>query len=180
MSADRVVGFYSGGVDDRGRTLQEIWRWSDQALEEVHDYIQWVFPTPQPSAVNPSAPLVTPETTRAFHARAELRRALGHSLDRMLAFYGLRRGAVADPLRIETAPERFPERAPHWLWPGNHNHLRLTRILQSLSSLGLTDEARALQRCLVRDVYEGPGRGKITDDTYRFWLRAVTPAVLPG
>ncbi len=180
MSADRVVGFYSGGLDDRGRTLQEIWTWSDEELEQVHDYIQWVFPTPQPSGVNPSAPLVTPETTRAFHERPELRRALGHSLDRMLAFYGFRRGAMADLLRIETAPERFPERAPHWLWPGNHNHLRLTRILQSLSSLGLTDEARALQRCLVHDVYEGPGRGKITADTYRFWSRAVTPPVLPG
>jgi hypothetical protein len=174
-SADRVVAFYSGGKDDRGRTLEEIWTWSDEELEQVHDYIQWVFPTSQASAVNPSAPLVTRETTRAFHARPELREALGYSLERMLAFYGLRQGATVDTLRVEIAPERFPERGPHWLRRGNHNHLRLTRILQSLSSLGLTDEARALQRCLVHDIYEGPGRGKITDDTYRFWMAAVTP-----
>ena len=174
-SADRVVAFYSGGKDDRGRTLQEIWRWSDEELERVHDYVQWVFPTPQVSAVNPSAPLVTPETTRAFHARPELREALKHSLERMLAFYGLRRGTSADTLRIEIAAERFPERARYWLSPGNHNHLRLTRILQSLSSLGLAAEAQALQRCLVHDVYEGPGRDKITDDTYQFWSKAVTP-----
>jgi hypothetical protein len=173
MPGDRIVAFYSGDLDDSGRTLEQIWMWSDDELELVHDYIQWVFPTPQPSAVNPSAPLVTAETASAFQASDELREAVGHSLDRMLAFYGLRRSPLPASLRIEINPDRFPERAKYWLSPGNHNHLRLTRIMQSLSALGLMSEARALQRCLVDDIYEGPGRGRITDDSYEFWLSAV-------
>jgi len=46
-------------------------------------------------------------------------------------------------------------------------------VLQSLSALGLVAEARALQRCLITEIYEGPGRNRITRDTYEFWVAAV-------
>jgi Opioid growth factor receptor (OGFr) conserved region. len=174
VTQGRVVSFYSGGADHRGRTLDHILAWPDDELEAVHDYIQWVFPTVTPSAVNRSAPLVTDATIGAFAARAELRTALRRSLDRMLSFYGLRRTTDASGgVRIEIDASRFSSRAREWLHPGNHNHLRLTRIMQSLSALGLAAEARALQRCLTTDVYEGPGRNRITGDTYDFWLAAV-------
>lgn len=176
MLEDRVVSFYSGGVDNRGRTLAGILAWPDDQLEAVHDYIQWMFPTVAPSGVNPSAPLVTDRTIAACAASPELRHALRRSLDRMLSFYGLRRDT--DPsgaVRIRIDRPHFDDRAREWLRPGNHNHLRLTRIMQSLSALGLAAEARALQRCLVTDVYEGPGRNRITDDTVGFWMAAVRP-----
>lgn len=174
MNTDRVVAFYSGDVDDSGRTLEEIWAWSDEELELVHDYIQWMFPIVQTSAVNPSAPLVTDFTAREFAASDGLQDLLRQSLDRMLAFYGLGRSLTEDGrVRIEIDPDRFPERSQNWLCRGDHNHLRLTRIMQSLASLGLMAEARALQRCLLEDVYNGPGRNCIRDDTHEFWLMAV-------
>ena len=60
-----------------------------------------------------------------------------------------------------------------WLRPGHHNHLRLTRIMQSLAALGLMPEAQAQQRCLVTDVYGGPGHDRITPDTYEYWMDAL-------
>jgi len=174
MPADPIVTFYSGGADDRGRTLEQILAWADDRLESVHDYIQWVFPTIAPSAVNPFAPLVSRNTMKAFAARAELGGALRRSLDRMLSFYGLRRSATAGGVRIEIDETRFAERSVIWLRPGNHNPLRLTRIMQSLAALGLAAEARALQRCLLTDIYEGPGRNRITADTYEFWSDATS------
>src|SRR5687767_14960180 len=63
---DAIVEFYSGGRDSAGRTLDEILAWDDDRLEAIHDYIQWLFPTRQPSGVNPFAPLVTDATVRAF------------------------------------------------------------------------------------------------------------------
>ena len=168
VSADLVVEFYSGGRDAAGRTLEQILAWDDERLEAVHDYIQWLFPTVQPSGVNPRAPLITPETVRAFAADATLRGRLGHALDRMLAFYGLRRHAR----RIDIDTARFPARARTWLTPGNHNHLRLTRIMDSLSALGLREDARALQRCLLDDVCAGPGAGRVTVRTMEFWRLA--------
>lgn len=174
MSEDRIVSFYSGGTDDRGRTLDRILGWSDERLEGVHDYIQWMFPTVARSGVNPSAPLVREATRAAFLARPELRDTLRRSLDRMLSFYGLRRTELAGEVGIEIDEPRFADRARVWLNPGNHNHLRLTRIMQSLAALGLTAEARALQRCLVTDVYEGPGAGQITPGTYQYWTDALS------
>ena len=173
MPADRIVAFYSGGTDDRGRTIEDIWSWSDDQLEAVHDYIQWVFPTIRRSGVNPSAPVITGDTIRAFETRPELGNRLRRSFDRMLAFYGMTRRATADPneaIAIDDA--RFAERSRTWLSPGNHNHLRLTRIMESLATLGLRPDAKGLQRCLV-DLSEGAGRGRITRDTRKFWVEAV-------
>jgi hypothetical protein len=120
--------------------------------------------------VNPSAPLVTDATVAAFDRDAALRARLRQALDRMLLFYGLR----CTDGRIEIDESRFPARARVWLRPGNHNHLRLTRIMESLATLGLTAEARALQRCLLEDIYEGPVAGAISPRTADFWRRAVS------
>jgi Opioid growth factor receptor (OGFr) conserved region len=167
--ADAVIAFYSGGRDDEGRTLDEVLAWNDERLESVHDYVQWLFPTREPSGVNPSAPLVSDETIRAFAADPVLRARLRASFDRMLAFYGLRRSEA----RIGIDQERFPERSRTWLHPGNHNHLRLTRIMDSLATLGLAVEARALQRCLLEDVAPVAGE-RITSRTLAFWRGVLT------
>jgi hypothetical protein len=174
MQPDAIVAFYSGGRDAAGRTLREILAWDDGTLEDVHDYIQWVFPTAQPGRVNPSAPLVTERTRRAFESDAALRDALRDAFRRMLAFYGLRLATDDEGrVRISMDERRFEHRAHTWLRPGNHNHLRLTRIMQSLSALGLGADAAALQRCLLQDVAEGPGMDRVSAATLRFWREAV-------
>jgi hypothetical protein len=164
-AADPVVAFYSGGRDHSGRTLQDIIEWDDDRLEAVHDYIQWVFPTREPSGVNPFAPVVTSETERAFALDDALRMRLRTAFDRLLAFYGLRRSET----RITVDGARFDERARVWLHPGSHNHLRLTRIIDSLSALGLPDLADALKRCLVEEVAP---RGGASARTLQFWRAA--------
>jgi Opioid growth factor receptor (OGFr) conserved region len=167
---DAIVEFYSGAQDGEGRTLDAILAWDDDRLEAVHDYIQWVFPSRRPSAVNPFAPLVTSDTTRAFEHDPALRERLRAALARMLRFYGLRRRDH----RIEIDEEAFPARSRVWLTPGNHNHLRLTRIMDALSTLGLRDDALALQRCLIEDVCAGPGAARVTARTIDFWSRAIS------
>jgi len=170
MVTDRVGDFYSGGRDTEGRTLDEILAWDDDRLEAVHDYIQWVFPSRQPSAVNPFAPLVSDETVRAFERDPVLRGRLARAFERMLHFYGL----CARDGRVRIDDHAFPARSRVWLAPGNHNHLRLTRIMDCLSTLGLRAEARALQRCLIEDIAAGPGKARIAPRTIDFWSRAVS------
>jgi hypothetical protein len=162
--SDPIVAFFRGGGDAAGRTLDQILAWDDERLEAVHDYIQWLFPLPEPSPVNPVAPVVRAETVDAFARDATLRARLGVALDRMLRFYGLHRRAA----RIEIDSTRFPARAAVWLQAGNHNHLRLTRVMRSLATLGLRDDALALQRCLLEDVYAKHPQ-QISGATLRFW-----------
>ena len=166
-----IVGFTLGEQpDDRGRQLAAVQAWNDERLEAVHDYIQWLFPLPERSAFNPDAPLLGPADIAAFQGSAELRGRLLASFRRMLAFYGLALDETADEPRIAPAPD-FARRARNWLHPGNHNLLRLTRILRCLILLGLPEHARALLACLER--LDGEHPGSISPVTMRYWRGAV-------
>ncbi len=149
-----IVRFHAHAAPDgQGRRLADIQAWEDARLEAAHDYIQWLFPLPEPSGFNPAAPLLTTDDIAAFHRDPALRAALRASLHRMRRFY------------------RLPDGAPHWLSPGNHNLLRLTRILRCLHLLGLQDEADALLRELEA-LYAGGGKA-IGPVTLEYWRRAV-------
>ncbi len=161
-----LTAFYRDGArDDRGRTLAEILLWDDQQLEAVHDFIQWLFPLPERSGANPSAPLLDRQTIETFSATPVMRERLGQAFQRMLRFYGL----ACNGTSVERA-ENFRERAQNWLWPGNHNHLRLTRILRSTLLLGLGAESQALFRALNALYQEFPDR--ISSRAHAFWSDA--------
>lgn len=169
----RIVAFYEGSApDDRGRLLDDILRFDNERLECVHDFIQWLFPMPQRSGANPSAPVLDEAAIDAFRTRPELHAALRRALDRMLAFYGF---AWEGERIVRSA--LFPERSANWLHAQNHNHLRLTRMLRSLNLLGEPQAARALFSALS-DVYDAErrsGRNRISDRSFRFWTEACAP-----
>jgi hypothetical protein len=163
----RLLDFYRGEATDvEGRSLRDVWSWDDNRLEEVHDFIQWLFPLPEPSRFNPDAPLLTPEDIAAFRADERLRANLRTSFDRILTFLGLswEDGAVVEG-------PTFAARAPDvWSAP-NHNWLRISRILRSLTLLGLGDEAAALFARL--EAFYRERRFPIPDDTFRYWSGAL-------
>jgi hypothetical protein len=168
----RIIGFYSGTQPDhRGRYLHEIQVWTDKQLESIHDYIQWLFPLPEPSGFNTAAPVLTHESIREFRTRPELQQKLRGSFLRMMTFYGfeVRSGGH---MTVTCSPT-FAARATTWLSPGNHNHLRITRILRCLTVLGLESEAKAFFGCLS-DIYErNKPRPAISDETMLYWKEAV-------
>jgi len=91
MLNSRIIGFYSGTEPDhRGRYLHEIQSWPDDQLEAVHDYIQWLFPLPEPSGFNLAAPVLDRESIQEFRTRPELQQKLRRSFLRLMNFYGLR------------------------------------------------------------------------------------------
>jgi hypothetical protein len=162
-----IVSFYDGtGTDHRGRPLDDLLAFGHDELEQHHDFIQWLFPLTVPSGVLDEARLVDEGTRKAFRERPELRANLRRALAVMLDFYGL---ALIDG-RIEKS-ESFASRAARWLRPGNHNFLRLTRIMTSLSLLGEPALAAALQACLEGLYAEQPER--IGPVTIRYWRAAI-------
>jgi Opioid growth factor receptor (OGFr) conserved region len=92
----------------------------------------------------------------------------------MLRFYGLE-VVESDATTIERATF-FAECSERWLKAGNHNHLRITRILKSLRILGLENEALAFFECLA-EIY-GDETGKhlscISSETFHFWRSAAS------
>jgi opioid growth factor receptor-like protein len=168
---DRLTRFFGGGADDDGRTLEEIVGWDDARLEMVHDYIQWLFPLPERSGANPWAPMLDATTIATIRGSAEMQERLREAFERMLAFYGF---ALEDDAVVEGP--RFVAAAQNWLHSGNHNHLRLTRMLRSLRVLGMEHEARALWGALrtLCQRETAAGRRTITPETFAFWRQAAT------
>jgi hypothetical protein len=168
-----IVRFFRGETPDhRGRSLETILQWDDERLEQEHDFIQWLFPLDVPSPVNPRAPLVGEREQRAFSSDLRLRNNLLRAFERMLAFYGfcVQRDSTGTPVSIQRT-SAFASQSANWLTRDNHNHLRLTRILRSLSLLGLRQESLMLYAALVA-IRDAEGGRSISKTTHDFWRKA--------
>jgi hypothetical protein len=167
-----LLDFLRGrGPDGAGRTLAQLWACEDDELERRHDFIQWMFPLPVRSAANPAAPALRPTELDSLREEPAIRANLRRSLDRMLAFYGF--AWNSDRSALGLAPG-FPQKAAVWLSAGNHNYLRLTRILRCLALAGETTAAKALLAALeglARRVY-----GQVIGArSLGFWRGALAP-----
>ena len=168
---NRLLAFYYGShPDSHGRMLAEMLRQDDDWLEVCHNYIQWLFPTKEYSRVTPDAPTLAKESIDAFHSDELLRNHLRAALTRILSFYGLQL-AAGDVVK----GTNWGERKPNWFTENTHNSLRITRILKSLSALGLTAEAKSLQSTLLELCDVEPDCG-IDETAKKFWRDAVPMA----
>lgn len=172
-----IIRFYDpaiGAADLQGRSLSSILAWSNAELEHCHDYIQNLFPLPEPSPFNPAAPLISSGVFTAFRTKPELRNRLKESFCRMLTFYGFKLH-VDGANEIVVKGENFGRASRNWVTRFNHNHLRITRIIRSLRVLGLEQQAAAFFVALEK-VCEGNGRtiGSIGQRSLEFWTRAAT------
>ena len=164
-----IVRFHLGEQPDhRGRFLSEIQRWDHARLESVHDFIQWLFPLPEPSPVNPLAPVLDAANIRAFASRPELRDALAKSFHVMAEFYGFTVTAGEKP-EIHAARDMAHA---HWLTPGNHNLLRITRILRSTRLLGMAQHSSAFFAALEAIYQTDRGSRAIGTVSFRYWKEA--------
>jgi hypothetical protein len=154
-----LLAFYG---DDEGRnasgyTLQQILDWPDEDWEQQHDFIQFLFPTDEPSMFNADAPVLDAATIAAFRADPMLRHRLRKAFDRWLTFCGIVR--TDNGLAFDTPNPQVWGRQ-------NHNWLRITRALRSLDLLGLPDEAQTFFGLLTTI------RAKIDPTTWRYWEKA--------
>jgi len=121
---NQIIKFYShSGTDNLGRTLKDMWTWSNLDFERTHNYIQWMFPTDKVSEYNKDAPLVDEETIKYFRASNELQSYLTTSSYIFENFLDLNNPNA------------------HWLTLRNHNFLRITRVLNSLMILSCKQRA---------------------------------------
>jgi hypothetical protein len=167
-----LIRFYLGEkTDTRGRSIEQIWRFTDLELEGLHDYIQWLFPLTEPSRFNASAPVLDKDAVTTFRNSQTLKDRLRKSLEIMLRFYSLQLTIMVDGTVAVERMKDFEYRRTIWLRPENHNHLRLTRILSSLSLLGLEALALALFSALRQICRDYPGQ--ISADSFAYWCEAV-------
>src|SRR5690606_24745071 len=107
----------------------------------------------------------------AFRSRDDLRAALYQALRRLLAFYGFEIREAAGGESVVIRAPRYLERSRNWMTPGNHNFLRISRILRALTLLGLETEARAFLVAL--ETVHAENDAVIGPVTLTYWRRAV-------
>lgn len=149
-----LIEFYLGHARDvAGRHIGYVMNFRDHELESCHDYIQWVFPLPEPSRFNPWAPLLTEDDINCFRIYSSTRGAMKAMLARM---------------------ERFYLTNDHWLKTKDHNFLRLTRIFRSLR-LCLGDEGDALANNLFDAIHIqwGDRLTSVAGNSVDFWENAL-------
>jgi hypothetical protein len=85
----------------------------------------------------------------------------------MLDFYGFR---LDEGTRTVIPADNFQERARNWMSLGDHNLLRITRILKCLKVCGLEPYAAAFLDCLLRVATPRD----VSEETLNFWREAVS------
>ena len=139
-----------GGRDGRGRLLADVLAFDDARIEAVHDFIQWLFPLPDPSQAVPGSPVLGRAEAAAIRTDPRALEGLRAALARMARFY-----AGTD----------------HWLVRFDHNHRRITRIIAATRDLlGREEAARFHAAVKARDAAEG---GVIDPVSLRYWERAL-------
>lgn len=146
----RIAAFLAGdGRDGAGRTVSEVLAFDDDQLEGRHDFIQWLFPLPEPSRAVPGSPVLTGEDIAVVRLSPAAQASLRAAAERMLRFYSATRT---------------------WRASSDHNHLRITRIIRSLRLLTSDAEADAFRSAVLKVL--GPDRSRINPTTLQFWSAA--------
>lgn len=167
--SDKLFDFYCcNGKDHAGRTLKAIQAFNDDHLEMVHDYIQWLFPTATRSQFNFYAPVLDAQLIKTLKNAPTFHLRFSHSLTTILKFWGIgyKNDGGRDGIRI------LPIELPHdnWFEPGNHNLLRMARVMESCRLLGWENTAISLFEALLELAKNQPG--VITPTNIYYWYRA--------
>merc|ERR1711920_795153 len=126
--------------------------------------VQWIFPTDECSMFNMGAPILNGQLAKDVREEPACIEAIQKCFRKFMGFLGLQ---VVDgpPLVVEKA-EHFNERIRDcWkpMFGGNHNWLRISRVLHCLRLTGLNDEAAAFLACLEKLIKEDkiPAQGSL-------------------
>ncbi|WP_312896993.1 opioid growth factor receptor-related protein [Microvirga soli] len=150
LMAGPLHAFLAGvGQDGCGRLAADVLGFSNDELEAVHDYIQWLFPLPTRSAAQPHSPVLTSAEIEAIRTDVRAVATLKAATERMLQFYRETRW---------------------WLTSHDHNHLRITRILHSLRLLVGTEEAKAFHSAILT-LHEAAG-APVNTRSLHYWAEA--------
>lgn len=162
-----VIEFYRGKpTKHEGLTYESAINFTDDKLEVHHSYIQWLFPLEVPSNFNPFAPLLTNEQKELFKSDNDLKNKLIVAFERMLKFYSFK----FDSDRIIPVKRITPETV-HWFHFGDHNYLRISRILRCLNLCGETVRASLFLEALTKLYLEFPGY--ISSNNMKYWQEAI-------
>jgi hypothetical protein len=166
MFESKIIKFYEKRANDNyGRSLDQMQHYNYDQLEHIHDYIQWMFPLKEKSRVNLSAPIITAKDIIYIKQSDVIKQNMLASKIVITNFWGIRKEYSENKYNIRK------DRIQTWLTPGNHNFLRVTRVLKSLIIFDLRNEAENLFKCL--NEIRNNGNQNIIGESFFWWEKAI-------
>ena len=137
------------GKDFKGRSLQDIWSFSDSEIERRHDFIQVVFPLNKPSQA-------------VFH---------GYYLDNqdLVSQIKSNKEVATNILKSSSWFFAFLERNMYWNTKLDHNQLRITRVIECLRLLVSDEEADNFYNNVLELIKDN---NQVNKRTLNFWKNA--------
>ena len=134
--------------DFKGRTIEDIWSFSDIQIEKNHDFIQLIFP-------------LNKRSQNVFH---------GYYLDNEELINDLKENKQIRENIMKSSSWflSFLKRNHHWKSRYDHNQLRITRVIECLRLLVGDDEADNF----YKSVLELCPNNNINTTTLEFWKNA--------
>ena len=144
-----IVLFLEGKIKDyEGRYLKDIWSFDDNKIENVHNFIQWIFPLDQISKYVPSSPVLIDEEILEVKQSSVAKENLIRSKQ---WFYS------------------FLKRTSKWELEKNHNHARISRMIKSLKLLHSEDSAK---KCLDEVLHLAKSRSFNSEGVLYNWKKS--------
>ena len=140
----------NSGVDFKGRTLEIIWSFSDEQIENTHDFMQIIFPLNKPSE-------------NVFH---------GYYLSSKDIIKNIKDNQAAKENILKSSKWYFSFLKRNiWRWNRkyDHNQLRITRVIECLRLLVSENEADKFYEDVLEIVKDD---NKINETSLNFWDKA--------
>ena len=140
-----VIKFLEGSEKDfQGRAIVDIWNYSDQEIEKIHDFIQVLFPLDEQSKNSINKYFIKDKSLIPAIQKSELAQAnFQKSCNWFLGFL---------------------ERNLKWQKGFDHNQLRITRIIKSLNLLSSYENALAFYQRMVKLIKDDHSISQTTYD----------------
>lgn len=155
---DLIRFFRNEQSDTEGRMLEDILQFAPIKIECCHDFIQWIFPTKEKSAVNENAPTIDDTFAHRLLQDEKASCNFCKSCRLYLNYIGFR----CDEGKLCKAPN------PYMFYQlPTHNLLRITRMLNSLNQTGHSSCSKQLYSLLEEEIRMHPNR--ISAVTLHYW-----------
>lgn len=152
MHDEALIHFLQGTEpDSHGRLHNDILKFSDEELENDHNYIQWLFPLREKSGAVPGSPfLESEEVIQILRNDEDVQESMVTALVRMHRFY---------------------QDTNSWLKQNDHNHLRITRILKSTVLISSRENALDFYNFIMQRIEAAK---PVTEESLGYWKESIS------
>lgn len=137
---------------------EDIVKFTDSEIEKYHDFIQWIFPTSQPSRFNGDAPTIDEHFATMLHGNQCALQNYCKSCRRYLHYMDFDCNENIHTYHGDRPFYRLPY----------HNFLRMTRMLQSLREAG-HPQCSANLFAQMMDMLHSTRNQPISSTTIAYW-----------